>query len=65
LTWGTEKLSLPNFSPDLNWIVVAFVFLLAFRADGVAQSSKVLTLEEAVDFAQKNYPAVARGTGAS
>src|SRR5712664_1279317 len=55
---GNRKIEFTKFRPDLNWIVVAFVFLLAFGPMAVAQSAKVLTLEEAVDFALKNYPAV-------
>src|ERR1700716_4275640 len=43
---------------DLKWIALAFVLLLVLGPMAVAQSSKVLTLEEAVDFALKNYPAV-------
>jgi outer membrane protein TolC len=43
---------------DLKWIALAFVLLLVFGPVAKAQSSKVFTLEEAVDFALKNYPAV-------
>src|SRR5712671_6011257 len=55
---GNRKIDFSKFRADLNWMVVAFVFLLALVPMAVAQSTKVLTLEEAVDFAQKNYPAV-------
>jgi len=55
---GNRKIDFTKFRANLNWTVVAFVFLLALAPMAVAQSTKVLTLEEAVDFAQKNYPAV-------
>src|SRR5882757_9661938 len=55
---GNRKIDFTKFRANLNWTVVAFVFLLALAPMAVAQSSKVLTLEEAVDFALKNYPAV-------
>ncbi len=47
-----------RYRANLKWIAVAFVLVLALGPMAVAQSSKVLTLEEAVDFALKNYPAV-------
>jgi len=43
---------------NLKWIAVAIVVLLTLGPITVAQSPKVLTLEEAVDFALKHYPAV-------
>src|SRR6267378_1044649 len=52
------KIVFCKYRTRLKWIAIAFVFLLALVPMAVAQSSKVLTLEEAVDFAQKNYPAV-------
>src|SRR5258707_9954780 len=53
-----RKIAFGRYCADLNWLVVAFVLLLALGPIAVAQSPKVLTLEEAVDFALKNYPAV-------
>jgi outer membrane protein TolC len=53
-----RKIVSGKYHADLNCIVVAFVLLLALGPMAVAQSPKVLTLEEAVDFALKNYPAV-------
>src|SRR5260370_18672861 len=47
-----------KYRTDLKWIALAFVLLLVLGPMALAQSSKVLTLEEAVDFALKNYPAV-------
>src|SRR5258708_26881251 len=47
-----------RYGANLKWIAVVFVLVVAFGPMAVAQSSKVLTLEEAVDFALKNYPAV-------
>ncbi len=55
---GNRKIVLANRRWYVKWISVALVLLLALGPMGVAQSSKVLTLEEAVDFALKNYPAV-------
>src|ERR1700674_4947529 len=53
-----RKIAFSRYCAGLNLIVVAFVLLLALEPMAVAQSPKVLTLEEAVDFALKNYPAV-------
>src|SRR6266446_499438 len=53
-----RKIAFGRYCADLNWLVVAFVLLLAFGSVAVAQSPRVLTLEEAVEFALKNYPAV-------
>src|SRR5258708_3479916 len=47
-----------RYGANLKWIAVVFVLVVAFGPMAVAQSSKVVTLEEAVDFALKNYPAV-------
>src|SRR5712672_868866 len=52
------KIVFSKYRTDLKWIALAFVLLLVLGPMAVAQSSKVLTLEEAVDFALKNYPAV-------
>src|SRR6266403_1476101 len=52
------KIAFGRYCADLNWLVVAFILLLALGPIAVAQSPKVLTLEQAVDFALKNYPAV-------
>src|SRR5258705_1681208 len=46
-----------KYRPRLKWIAIAFVLPLVFGPMATAQSAKVLTLEEAVDFALKNYPA--------
>ncbi len=43
---------------DFKWIALASIFLLALGPITVAQSPRVLTLEQSVDFALKNYPAV-------
>src|SRR5260370_34265068 len=53
-----RKIAFGRYCAALNWIAVAFVLLLALGPMAVAQSPKVLTLEQAVDFALKNYPAV-------
>src|SRR5713226_1542463 len=53
-----RKIAFSRYCAGLNLIVVAFVLLLALGPMAVAQSSRVLTLEQAVDFALKNYPAV-------
>src|SRR5258708_32672457 len=53
-----RKIAFGRYCADLNWLVVAFVLVLALGPIAVAQSPKVLTLEQAVDFALKNYPAV-------
>src|SRR5882757_7171613 len=47
-----------KYRTRLKWIAIAFVLPLVFGPMATAQSSEVLTLEEAVDFALKNYPAV-------
>src|SRR5258707_2672382 len=53
---ASMKRMAPKF--DLQWIAAAIVLLLALAPMAVAQSSKVLALEDAVEFALKNYPAV-------
>src|SRR5712664_799516 len=53
-----RKIAFSRYCTGLNLIVVAFVLLLALGPMAVAQSPKVLTLEQAVAFALKNYPAV-------
>jgi outer membrane protein len=53
-----RRIAFSRYCTGLNLIVVAFVLLLALEPMAVAQSPKVLTLEQAVDFALKNYPAV-------
>jgi len=53
-----RKIVFGNYRAYLNWFAVALVLLLAFGSVAVAQSPRVLTLEEAVEFALKNYPAV-------
>ncbi len=55
---GKRKIVFGRYRADLKWIAIVFVFLLALGPMTVAQSSRVLTLEQAVDFALKNYPAV-------
>src|SRR5258708_26474465 len=55
---GNRKIVLGNYCRYLKWIAVGLVLILALGPMAVAQSAKVLTLEEAVDFALKNYPAV-------
>ncbi len=55
---GNRKIVLGSYRVYVKWIAVVFVLPLALGPMAVAQSSKVLTLEEAVDFALKNYPAV-------
>src|SRR5260221_2757180 len=52
-----RKMMFGRYRANLKWIAVAFVLVLALGPMAVAQSSKVLTLEEAVDFPPKNYPA--------
>jgi outer membrane protein len=53
---------LENHRAGLSWIGIILVLLLSLGRTTMAQSlangKKVLTLEEAVDFALKNYPAV-------
>ena len=53
-----RKIVFGKYRADLKWIAVAFVLLLTLGPIAVAQSSKVLTLEEALDVPLKNYPAV-------
>jgi outer membrane protein len=55
---GNRNIAVSKCRPDLKWIAVASVLVLALGPMAVAQSAKVLTLEEAVEFALKNYPAV-------
>src|SRR6266404_352189 len=55
---GNRKIVFCKYRTGLKWIALALVLLLVLGPMAVAQSSKVLTLEEAVDFALKNYPAV-------
>jgi outer membrane protein len=53
---------LEDHRAGLNWITITLVFLISVGQTTLAQSrvdeKKTLTLEEAVDFALKNYPAV-------
>jgi outer membrane protein len=53
---------LTNYRACRRWVAVSGVLLMIFCQKAAPQSSasasKVLTLEEAVDFALKNYPAV-------
>jgi outer membrane protein len=53
-----RKIMFGRYRTNLKWIAVALVLVLALGPMAVAQSPKVLTLEEAVDFALKHYPAV-------
>jgi outer membrane protein len=53
-----RKIMFGRYRTILKWIAVALVLVLALGPMAVAQSPKVLTLEEAVDFALKHYPAV-------
>jgi outer membrane protein TolC len=55
---GNRKIVLGNYPGYLNWIALALVLLLAIGPIAAAQSPRVLTLEQAVEFALKNYPAV-------
>lgn len=55
---------LENHRFGLRWIAITLVLLISLGQPSLAQSStekKTLTLEEAVDFALKNYPAVRAG----
>ena len=55
---------LENHRVGLRWIAITLVLLISLGQTSLAQSSpekKTLTLEEAVDFALKNYPAVRAG----
>jgi len=52
---------LENHRVGLRWIAITLILLISLGRTSLAQSStekKTLTLEEAVDFALKNYPAV-------
>jgi len=53
---------LENHRAGLRWITIILVLLTslcqATRGQSRADAKKILTLEEAVDFALKNYPAV-------
>jgi len=53
---------LENHRAGLSWIGIILVLLLSLgrttKAQSLSNEKKVLTLEEAVDFALKNYPAV-------
>ena len=53
---------LKNHRSGLRWITITLVLLICLGQTSLAQSSadqkKTLTLEEAIDFALKNYPAV-------
>jgi outer membrane protein len=53
-----RKIVFGTYRSSQNWIALALVSLLALGPIAMAQASKVFTLEEAVDFALKNYPAV-------
>jgi outer membrane protein len=57
-----EQIALTNCRSYLRWMIVTLVLGLCLGPGVPAQSSeatkKVLTLEEAIDFALKNYPAV-------
>lgn len=52
------KFVLCKYRSGFKWLALASIFVLAFGPLAVAQSPRVLTLEQAVDFALKNYPAV-------
>ena len=53
---------LKNHRAGLTWITITLVLLICLGQTSLAQSSadqkKTLTLEDAIDFALKNYPAV-------
>src|SRR6266566_2139223 len=56
-----EQIVLTNCRTYLRWMAVTLVLCVSIEPAVLAQSggaSKVLTLEEAVDFSLKNYPAV-------
>src|SRR5258707_9790729 len=56
-----EQIVLTNCRTYLRWMAVTLVLCVSVGPPVLAQSgsaSKVLTLEEAVDFSLKNYPAV-------
>lgn len=52
------KVVLCKYHSGFKSLALASIFVLAFGPIAVAQSPRVLTLEQAVDFALKNYPAV-------
>jgi len=53
---------LENHRAGLRWIAIILVLLLSLGQNTLAQNRaedrKILALEDAVDFALKNYPAV-------
>src|SRR6266404_6281271 len=55
-------MALENHRARLRWITITFILVLAIGQTTLAQSCKIekksLTLQDAVDFALKNYPAV-------
>jgi outer membrane protein len=57
-----ERIVLTNYRAYLQWIALTLILCIPAEPTVLAQSpgaaSKVLTLEQAVDFALKNYPAV-------
>ena len=55
---GNRRITFRKCPTNLKRMAVALVLLAALGPMAVAQSFKVLTLEQAVDFALKNYPAV-------
>jgi outer membrane protein TolC len=61
LKWE-QTILLENNLAAVKWIMIVLVLLTGFSRSTLAQSSssekKTLTLEEAVDFGLKNYPAV-------
>jgi outer membrane protein len=60
--WELEQIALTNCRRCLRWLIVTSFLAWPLGPTVLAQTSeatkKVLTLEEAVDFALKNYPAV-------
>src|SRR5260370_8665469 len=52
------KIVFCKYHTELKWVALGLVWLLAMGPMAVAQSPKVITLEEAVEFALKHYPAV-------
>jgi outer membrane protein len=57
-----QAIVLENHGAGLRWIAIILVILLSVGqctpAQSLSNEKKILTLEEAVDFALKNYPAV-------
>src|SRR6266481_4087367 len=55
-------MALENHRARLRWITISFILVLTIGQTTLAQSRKIekksLTLQDAVDFALKNYPAV-------